>query len=72
MGSGCGAVKAERALSEQTFTCEACGLVMDRDLKAAINLEHLAQAVYTARRREFPGDVKRSSRRRKTPSRERR
>ena len=45
MGSGCGAVKAERALSEQTFTCEACGLVMDRDLNAAINLEHLAQAV---------------------------
>lgn len=43
--SGCGAVKAELALSERVFTCEACGLVIDRDLNAAINLEHLAQAV---------------------------
>ena len=43
--SGCGAVKAELALSERVFTCEACGLVIDRDLNAAVNLEHLAQAV---------------------------
>ncbi len=43
--SGCGAVKAELALSERVFACEACGLVIDRDLNAAINLEHLAQAV---------------------------
>ena len=42
--SGCGAVKADLALSERVFTCETCGLVIDRDLNAAINLEHLAQA----------------------------
>ena len=43
--SGCGSVKGELALSERVFTCEACGFVIDRDLNAAINLEHLAQAV---------------------------
>jgi putative transposase len=43
--SGCGAVKAELTLSERVFTCEACGLVIDRDLNAAIHLEHLGQAV---------------------------
>ena len=43
--SGCGAVKTELPLSERVFTCETCGLVIDRDLNAAINLEHLAQAV---------------------------
>jgi putative transposase len=36
--SGCGAVKAELALSERTYTCAACGLVIDRDVNAACNL----------------------------------
>ncbi len=36
--SGCGAVKAKLALSERTFVCTACGLVLDRDLNAARNL----------------------------------
>jgi putative transposase len=40
--SGCGAVKAKLALSERTYSCEACGLVLDRDLNAARNLLHLA------------------------------
>lgn len=40
--SGCGCVKAELSLSERTFTCEECGLVIDRDLNAAINLQQLA------------------------------
>ena len=29
-------------LSDRTFHCEQCGLVLDRDLNAAINLEKLA------------------------------
>lgn len=41
--SACGFVKAEMPLSERVFSCEGCGLVIDRDLNAAINLEHLGQ-----------------------------
>jgi transposase len=41
--SGCGTVRAKLALSERVFTCQACGLVLDRDLNAALNLAHLAQ-----------------------------
>ena len=40
--SGCGAVKAKLALSERTYRCEACGLVLDRDVNAARNLLSLA------------------------------
>jgi putative transposase len=40
--SGCGAVKAKLALSERTYQCTACGLVLDRDLNAARNLLNLA------------------------------
>ena len=36
--SGCGAVKAKLLLSERTYQCEACGLVIDRDANAALNL----------------------------------
>jgi putative transposase len=40
--SGCGAVKAKLGLSERTYRCEHCGLVLDRDLNAARNLLKLA------------------------------
>jgi len=40
--SGCGTVKAKLALSERTYSCAACGLVIDRDVNAARNLLHLA------------------------------
>ena len=43
--SGCGWVKAKLTLAERTFTCEACGLRMDRDLNAARNLARLVQSV---------------------------
>ena len=36
--SGCGAVKKELSLSEREFTCDRCGLVMDRDHNAAVNI----------------------------------
>jgi len=39
--SGCGAVKAKLRLSERTYQCERCGLVLDRDLNAARNLAAL-------------------------------
>ena len=40
--SGCGWLDADLTLSDRTFHCEQCGLVLDRDLNAAINLEQLA------------------------------
>jgi len=49
-------VKAELALSERAFRCEACGLVIARDRNAAKNLEHPAKAACAVRRspRETP------------------
>jgi putative transposase len=40
--SRCGMVKAKLSLSERAFTCESCGLVIDRDVNAARNLLMLA------------------------------
>lgn len=46
--SGCRTVKAKLSLSERTFRCGHCGLVIDRDLNAAANLASLVEAVGTA------------------------
>jgi transposase len=45
MCSGCGNVKEDMDLSERIYVCEnpACGLVIDRDLNAALNLAALAR-----------------------------
>src|SRR3982074_280993 len=43
--SGCGVVKAKLRLSERTFRCDQCPLVLDRDLNAARNLAALAAEV---------------------------
>jgi putative transposase len=40
--SGCKKVKKHLELSERTFKCDSCGLVIDRDLNAAINLKDVA------------------------------
>jgi putative transposase len=40
--SGCGWLDEDLTLSDRTFHCEQCGLVLDRDLNAAVNLEKLA------------------------------
>ena len=52
--SGCGLVDEDLTLSDRVYRCEQCGLVLDRDLNAAINLEHLAGS--------FLGQSKRSVR----------
>ena len=36
--SKCGAVKAKLSLSERVYRCDGCGLAMDRDLNAAVNI----------------------------------
>jgi putative transposase len=40
--SGCGSVKAKLTLAERVYQCDACGLVMGRDVNAARNLPSLA------------------------------
>ena len=45
--SNCGTVKAKLSLSERTFNCDACGLSMDRDVNAAINIEVAGSAPET-------------------------
>jgi putative transposase len=46
--SGCGTVKTKLALSEREYQCEACGLVIDRDHNASLNLAALAAQYDTA------------------------
>ena len=38
--SHCGHIKTDLKLSDRTYRCSECGLVIDRDLNAAINLAH--------------------------------
>ena len=56
--SNCGTVKAKLSLSERTFNCDACGLSMDRDLNAAINIQVAGSAPETLNARGE--DVRRS------------
>lgn len=45
--SGCGRVKAKLSLAERTYRCDGCGLVIDRDLNAAININVAGSAPET-------------------------
>jgi len=36
--SGCGWIDHDQTLSDRTFICHECGIVLDRDLNAALNL----------------------------------
>jgi putative transposase len=40
--SACGHVKAKLGLAERSFVCDSCGLRIDRDMNAALNLAQLA------------------------------
>ena len=56
--SACGAVKAKLSLSERVFHCDACGLSIDRDLNAAINIKVAGSAPETLNARG--GDISRA------------
>jgi putative transposase len=45
--SNCGTVKAKLSLSERVFNCDACGLSLDRDLNASINIRVAGSAPET-------------------------
>ena len=42
--SGCGVIKDTLSLAERAFDCDTCGLSLDRDENASINLRKLALA----------------------------
>jgi hypothetical protein len=46
--SGCGNVKADLTLSVRTYGCGRCGLVIDRDVNAAVNLAPLQATITEA------------------------
>ena len=56
--SECGAVKAKLSLSERVYRCDACGLSIDRDLNAAINIKVAGSAPETLNARG--GDISRA------------
>jgi putative transposase len=41
--SSCGAVKAKLSLADRTFDCDTCGVSIDRDVNAAVNLARLGE-----------------------------
>ena len=45
--SKCGRVKAKLSLAERVYKCDGCGLVMDRDLNAAVNIKVAGSAPET-------------------------
>ena len=56
--SNCGTVKAKLSLSERVYRCDVCGLSMDRDLNAAINIMVAGSAPETLNARG--GDARRA------------
>jgi putative transposase len=57
--SDCGTVKTKLSLSERVYRCDACGLVLDRDVNAARNL--LSLAASGAERQNARGGIVRPS-----------
>jgi putative transposase len=51
--SCCGVIKETLALGERIFDCDACGVSLDRDENAAINLRRLGLAALPVDRREL-------------------
>ena len=53
--SNCGTVKAKLSLSERVYRCDGCGLVIDRDLNAAVNIQVAGSAPETLNARGGSG-----------------
>ena len=45
--SNCGAIKKDLGLDERTYRCRSCGMSLDRDLNASINLRNEGMRIYT-------------------------
>lgn len=53
--SNCGTVKTKLSLSERVYHCDKCGLSIDRDLNAAINIQVAGSAPETINARGGSG-----------------
>jgi putative transposase len=53
--SACGRRKPNLTLADRTYVCEQCGLMIDRDLNAAINLARLGDTPHTGGTRTGTG-----------------
>jgi putative transposase len=56
--SGCATIKNTLSLGERTYDCEVCGLSLDRDENAAVNLRRLAEQLPVDRREVTPVERK--------------
>ena len=45
--SNCGAIKDDLGLGERPYRCRSCGMSLDRDLNASINLRNEGMRIYT-------------------------
>ena len=61
--SNCGTVKAKLPLSERVYHCGKCGLAIDRDVNAAINIQVAGSAPETLNARGGSGRRANASRR---------
>jgi putative transposase len=65
-------VKPKLSLADRIFTCDACGLVIDRDRGAALNLKGVRRPAVAGRREtrvwSRPEDRARPGRWRETPT----
>ena len=52
--SDCGTVKGDLTLSDRTYACTACSLVLDRDVNAAINLARYTPPLATSKSPPLP------------------
>ncbi|WP_315344833.1 transposase, partial [Leptotrichia wadei] len=43
--SKCGNVKEELKLSERSYKCECCGIEIDRDYNAALNIKNIGKSM---------------------------
>jgi putative transposase len=65
--SGCGARKPSLPLTERTYACDTCGLNIDRDVNAAVNLARHGEALVADQWPAGSGPVAGRGANRKTP-----
>ncbi len=55
--SNCGCIKSDLKLSERIYSCEYCGISLDRDVNAAINIKNNALENHSAKRTLMESEV---------------
>lgn len=55
--SNCGTVTAKLSLSQRTFDCAQCGMSVDRDVNAAVNIEQEAMRLHVQQLADLVSDV---------------